>query len=71
MRILQYIAIGLVVGCVSGALGIGGGILLIPALIWICHFDQKKADDYFRRINACVAGLVKDTLRKWEMAGLE
>ena len=34
-------------------------------------FDQKKADDYFRRINACVAGLVKDTLRKWEMAGLE
>jgi creatinine amidohydrolase len=33
-------------------------------------FDQAKADDYFRRVNACVAALVKDTLRKWEQAGL-
>lgn len=32
-------------------------------------FDQAKADDYFRRVNACVAALVKDTLQKWEQAG--
>ena len=32
-------------------------------------FDQAKADEYFRRVNACVAALVKDTLRKWEQAG--
>lgn len=32
-------------------------------------FDQKKADDYFRRVNACVAGVVKDTLAKWQQAG--
>ncbi len=31
-------------------------------------FDQKKADEYFRRVNACVAALVKDTLRKWALA---
>jgi creatinine amidohydrolase len=32
-------------------------------------FDQKKAQDCFRRVNACVATLVKDTLRKWSEAG--
>lgn len=33
-------------------------------------FDQKQADDYFRRVTAKIAGLVKDTIRKWELAGL-
>ncbi len=32
-------------------------------------FDQKKADEYFRRVNACVAALVKATLAKWTEAG--
>lgn len=32
-------------------------------------FDPKQADEYFRRVNACVASLVKDTLRKWAEAG--
>ncbi len=32
-------------------------------------FDQKKADEYFRKVNACVADLVKETLRKWSQAG--
>lgn len=32
-------------------------------------FDQKKADEYFRRVNACVAAAVRDTLAKWEKAG--
>ena len=34
-------------------------------------FDQKKADEYFRRVNACVADLVRDTLHRWQDAGLE
>ncbi len=32
-------------------------------------FDQAKADEYFRRVNACVAAVVKDTLAKWDKAG--
>ena len=32
-------------------------------------FDQAKAEDYFRRVVACVAALVKDTLAKWQRAG--
>ncbi len=38
-----YMAIGLVIGSVSGVLGIGGGVLLVPALIWLCGFDARKA----------------------------
>jgi len=34
-------------------------------------FDQKQAEDYFRRVTAKVAALVKDTIRKWQLAGLE
>lgn len=32
-------------------------------------FDQKKADEYFRRVTRCVTALVKDTLRNWTQAG--
>lgn len=34
-------------------------------------FDQKKADDYFRRVTRCVAALVKHTLRRWSEAGFK
>jgi creatinine amidohydrolase len=32
-------------------------------------FDQKKADEYYKRVIAKVKGLVQDTLKKWQMAG--
>jgi len=35
--------IGLAVGLVSGVVGIGGGVLFIPALIWLLGMDQHKA----------------------------
>jgi uncharacterized protein len=43
MTIVIYVAIGLVIGSVSGIMGIGGGVLLVPVLIWLCDFDPKKA----------------------------
>ena len=33
-------------------------------------FDQKKADEYFAKVNAKVAALVADVVRKWDAAGL-
>jgi uncharacterized membrane protein YfcA len=40
--ILLYLVIGLCVGVISGILGIGGGVLLVPILIW-CGFNYKQA----------------------------
>jgi uncharacterized membrane protein YfcA len=35
--------VGAVVGAVSGVVGIGGGILFVPALIWLFGMNQLKA----------------------------
>lgn len=43
MRIALYLLIGVTIGGSSGALGIGGGVLLVPALIWLCGFDPRMA----------------------------
>lgn len=40
---LTYLLVGLVVGMVSGVVGIGGGILFVPALVWLAGMDQHKA----------------------------
>lgn len=37
------ILIGVIVGAVSGVVGIGGGILFIPALTWFFGMSQSKA----------------------------
>jgi uncharacterized membrane protein YfcA len=42
MQVLAYILLGLVIGGVSGALGIGGGVLLVPALM-LFGFTYSKA----------------------------
>ena len=43
METFRYIAIGLAVGLASGLLGIGGGVLLVPGLMWICGFTFTEA----------------------------
>jgi uncharacterized membrane protein YfcA len=35
--------VGAVIGVVSGIVGIGGGILFVPALVWLFGMDQHKA----------------------------
>ena len=34
------------------------------------NFNQDQADEYFRKVNEKVANLIKDTIRKWDLAGL-
>jgi uncharacterized protein len=38
-----YLLLGLLVGVLSGIVGIGGGILIIPALVFFFHMSQHKA----------------------------
>jgi creatinine amidohydrolase len=33
-------------------------------------FDQKKADEYYRKVTDKVANLITEVVRKWDMAGL-
>lgn len=40
---VKKIIIGLVAGVVSGLFGAGGGLILVPALIYIFKFDEKIA----------------------------
>jgi uncharacterized membrane protein YfcA len=39
----MMLLVGLVVGMVSGVVGIGGGVLFIPALVWLLGMSQHKA----------------------------
>jgi len=40
---LSFVILGLVAGVLSGLIGIGGGIIIVPALIFIFGFTQHQA----------------------------
>jgi uncharacterized protein len=39
----MIVLVGLVVGLVSGVVGLGGGILFVPALVYLLGMSQHKA----------------------------
>jgi uncharacterized protein len=41
--LIILLCIGLVAGVLSGVIGIGGGIVVVPALVFILGFSQKMA----------------------------
>ena len=43
LTILTLLAIGLAAGFLAGLLGVGGGILLVPAMVLLLGFDQHVA----------------------------
>ena len=43
MNSLLYILLGLVAGIFGGMFGLGGGIVIIPALVYILGFSQLQA----------------------------
>lgn len=42
-EVLTLLAIGLTAGVLAGLLGIGGGVLMVPAMVLIMGFDQHIA----------------------------
>lgn len=41
--IIALIAIGLIAGVLSGIMGVGGGVIMIPLMIALLHFNQHEA----------------------------
>ncbi|HTA62225.1 MAG TPA: sulfite exporter TauE/SafE family protein [Bacteroidia bacterium] len=42
-EILILLCIGLAAGCLSGLVGVGGGIIIVPALVYFLSFNQQMA----------------------------
>lgn len=42
-RALLCVAIGFAAGILSGLLGVGGGVMLVPALVYLLHLSQRQA----------------------------
>ncbi|MEM0951693.1 MAG: sulfite exporter TauE/SafE family protein [Cyanobacteria bacterium P01_H01_bin.74] len=40
---LAYAVVGLFAGILSGVVGIGGGIVIVPALVYLFQFSQQMA----------------------------
>ncbi len=58
-RCVLTLAVGMALGVVTGVLGVGGGFLIVPALIWLGVSDFKVAVSHsliLIVINALVAG---------------
>ena len=43
MTALGYVLIGLAAGTISASLGVGGGVVFVPALVILFSFDQHLA----------------------------
>lgn len=43
VNIFLFILIGIMAGILSGMFGIGGGVIIVPALVFLCGFSQLKA----------------------------
>jgi uncharacterized membrane protein YfcA len=41
--ILLYLLLGLIAGILSGLIGIGGGIIIVPALVFLFGLTQQQA----------------------------
>lgn len=41
--VILLIVVGLAAGALSGMVGVGGGIIIVPALVYILGFSQLKA----------------------------
>jgi uncharacterized membrane protein YfcA len=43
MSMLAYVILGILAGTLSGLIGIGGGIIIVPALVFLFGFSQHSA----------------------------
>ena len=44
MSEMAFIVLGLAAGALSGLIGIGGGVIIVPSLVFLFHFSQHRAE---------------------------
>ena len=54
-RILLVIATGVGAGFLSGLFGVGGGLVIVPALMVVLGMDQRRASPSARASTPCTA----------------
>ncbi len=42
-RVSRAIAVGIAAGLLSGVFGVGGGIIIVPGLMWVASMEQRRA----------------------------
>ncbi len=70
--LLQYILWGLVIGVISGLIGIGGGVILVPVMVIAMGFGMYQAigtSSVTIAFNA-VGGVLAYVINGWGVAGL-
>jgi len=60
-----FVVLGLCAGILSGALGLGSGIILVPALVLLCGFAQKSSQGMALAVMVPMALL--GALRYWKI----
>ena len=71
-HLLQYVLWGLAVGVISGLTGIGGGVILVPAMVIVMGFGMYQAigtSSVTIAFNA-VGGVIAYVINGWGVAGL-
>jgi len=64
-----FVVLGIAAGILSGALGIGAGIILVPTLVLLCSFGQKSAQGMALAVMVPMALL--GALRYWKNPQIE
>jgi len=65
-NILFYLFLGLIAGALSGLIGIGGGVIIVPALVFCLGFPNTKPREqhwlcWFFRLESSLHGDVLQT----------
>ncbi|MCX7956718.1 MAG: sulfite exporter TauE/SafE family protein [Endomicrobia bacterium] len=55
---LQFLFLGLITGILGGMLGIGGGTIVIPYLVFFCNYTQHQAQGVSLLLASLPVGLL-------------
>jgi len=64
-----FVLLGICAGVISGALGLGSGIIMIPTLVLLCGFGQKSAQGMALAVMVPMA--LVGALRYWKNPEIE